>query len=912
MASYYEDDYYDDDYYGDDDDDDDDDYYGDDDDDESEIVPVDPTEKEVIEPIKEEEINTDAVTEDGTIDETKISEGDIVTTTEAQATATTVLSSVDTTEATATILYATTQARTSYGIYYTQITGVAGVRIRATSSGSGTSATLGSGSKRTRLALDARANVDVIFEYDSITNSYSANPAQIRAKSGSAFHVGGSSGVGLSVLGGWMNVSLSNGKPSLLSILANAVIKIGSWLSGSGDVLYDTDTSINGITITFAGFDTGDVNNFIPDGKKVGTIDIANTEDATVTVDGAYDYTLAMHDSDGNAISSAAFKLKYVDSGDYTFTVLENNGIKLDLSDVVAKDYRTLAITETGGVSQIVSPIDADGGKIKIGSTTYEYKAVAGSDSYFMLTNGNVTGFVLGMTGDSITLPADSSAKVYDIEDLDIDLTTFAKITGGKYSFTKTASNYIVTLYESSKIVVDGKTMNFAISANTKKDFAGGVIKIELDYEGALLSVDGLDNLKNAGDSVTVSGAKLESGLPVKDDYISTASGKFTYTAEGGEPILTLSKSSDKVYSLPSNVKKIVYGTTLALIDSSEAAVTLDADSGFKAVDASNRNKAVKIVGNSLSNTIKGGTKNDSLYGGSNNDKLYGNAGNDYLSGGSGKDTLSGGTGKDKLFGGSGNDSLNGGEGADTLSGGTGNDKLFGGAGNDSLHGGDNNDTLSGGTGKDKLFGGSSNDSLHGGDDNDTLSGDTGNDKLLGGDGNDSLHGGDNNDTLSGGDGADTLLGGTGNDSLVGGDDNDKLFGGDGNDILYGSDGNDSLSGGTSADRLFGGAGNDSISGGTGNDSLTGGTGNDSLWGNSGADKFIYSSGDGKDIIFGFEDGDTLTLDGLDFTSSYSKSKGTLALKFDSGSVTFKEFTATTFHIDNDTYKISGSKLKKQ
>ncbi|MBR6711517.1 MAG: hypothetical protein IKI76_00800 [Selenomonadaceae bacterium] len=111
---------------------------------------------------------------------------------------------------------------------------------------------------------------------------------------------------------------------------------------------------------------------------------------------------------------------------------------------------------------------------------------------------------------------------------------------------------------------------------------------------------------------------------------------------------------------------------------------------------------------------------------------------------------------------------------------------------------------------------------------------------------------------------------------------------------------------------MYGGSGNDCIKGSTGNDSLWGGTGNDTLWGDAGSDKFYYAKGDGKDIIYGFEDGDTLTIDNLSFTSSYSKSKGTVTLTFDSGSITFKEFTATTFHIDKDTYAISGSKLKKQ
>lgn len=44
-------------------------------------------------------------------------------------------------------------------------------------------------------------------------------------------------------------------------------------------------------------------------------------------------------------------------------------------------------------------------------------------------------------------------------------------------------------------------------------------------------------------------------------------------------------------------------------------------------------------------------------------------------------------------------------------------------------------------------------------------------------------------------------------------------------------------------------------------------------------------------------------------TNSYKNSA--LTLKVDSGSVTLKDFTATTFNINDDTYKISGSKLVK-
>ncbi len=85
------------------------------------------------------------------------------------------------------------------------------------------------------------------------------------------------------------------------------------------------------------------------------------------------------------------------------------------------------------------------------------------------------------------------------------------------------------------------------------------------------------------------------------------------------------------------------------------------------------------------------------------------------------------------------------------------------------------------------------------------------------------------------------------------------------------------------------------------------------MWGNAGADNFIYAKGDGKDIIYGFDNNDTLSLDNLEFTSAtYNKKSKAVTLKVDDGSITLKNFTATTFHINDDTYKISGSNFVKQ
>ena len=138
------------------------------------------------------------------------------------------------------------------------------------------------------------------------------------------------------------------------------------------------------------------------------------------------------------------------------------------------------------------------------------------------------------------------------------------------------------------------------------------------------------------------------------------------------------------------------------------------------------------------------------------------------------------------------------------------------------------------------------------------------------------------------------VYGGAGKDSLTGGDKADTLSGGTGNDILSGGSGNDSLDGG---------AGNDKLYGGNGKDTIIGGKGNDSLWGDAGADTFVYNAGDGNDVIFGFEETDTLLVGSLDFTTSFDNNVFTL--KFEDGSIQLKNFTASNFHINSTTLSSS-------
>ena len=140
-----------------------------------------------------------------------------------------------------------------------------------------------------------------------------------------------------------------------------------------------------------------------------------------------------------------------------------------------------------------------------------------------------------------------------------------------------------------------------------------------------------------------------------------------------------------------------------------------------------------------------------------------------------------------------------------------------------------------------------------------------------------------------------------------------KLVGNSLANTIKGGRKDDNLLGGAGADKLYGNAGNDILKGGAGNDSLWGGLGNDTLWGDAGKDTFIYASGEGKDVIYGFDNNDLLKITGA-FSASYSKSKGEVYFKVGTTSkaITLSDFSATSFNINGTNYKISGTKLVKK
>lgn len=128
-----------------------------------------------------------------------------------------------------------------------------------------------------------------------------------------------------------------------------------------------------------------------------------------------------------------------------------------------------------------------------------------------------------------------------------------------------------------------------------------------------------------------------------------------------------------------------------------------------------------------------------------------------------------------------------------------------------------------------------------------------------------------------------------------------EAFKGDGDSIiLLGTDrhnnietleGDDLLDGGRGNDLLSAGAGDDTVIGGEGNDVITGGLGRDELLGGKGNDTYIFSRGDGEDVIHDFYHDNGSSEEGKKNNNHRSAGVDTLVLEggIESGNVLVKK-----------------------
>jgi T1SS-143 domain-containing protein len=270
---------------------------------------------------------------------------------------------------------------------------------------------------------------------------------------------------------------------------------------------------------------------------------------------------------------------------------------------------------------------------------------------------------------------------------------------------------------------------------------------------------------------------------------------------------------------------------------------------------------------------------NDTITGSDGNDILVGEAGNDTITGGGGDDTflVAQGDGFDNFDGGAGTDRIVATE--DNVAIGLGTTFNAANSIEEITANGHAGVTIHGSSGAHNVMDFSATtltgiESIHGNGGNDTITG-TGNaDTIVGGAGNDTLNGGGGDDTflVAQGDGFDNFDGGTGTDRVVA-TENDVAIGlgttfnaansieeitADGHTgvTIQGSSGahnvmDFSATTLTGIESIHGNGGNDTITGSAGDDTIVGGTGNDTLNGGGGDDTFLWSVGDGRDVING-------------------------------------------------------------
>ena len=106
---------------------------------------------------------------------------------------------------------------------------------------------------------------------------------------------------------------------------------------------------------------------------------------------------------------------------------------------------------------------------------------------------------------------------------------------------------------------------------------------------------------------------------------------------------------------------------------------------------------------------------------------------------------------------------------------------------------------------------------------------------------------------------------------MIGGLGPDEVHLGDGDDIFQ----DDIQTDAAGTDTVFGGAGNDTYVGGGGSDIFDGGAGDDIIHAGTGSETFVFASGEGSDLVTGFDvEADVLDLSGVATISDFTDLNG--------------------------------------
>ncbi len=655
-------------------------------------------------------------------------------------------------------------------------------------------------------------------------------------------------------------VSGTSGNDYITNSVGNVTINGGA----GDDIVYHFDgsrISING----GAGSDNI--------GIVANSSNVASGKNITVTGGTGNDYITSMIDK------GVLFEYKSGDGIDFINGFNSNDTLKINAASysTVANGNDFIVSVGTGYVvlknsASIPVKIKNSAGQLTTYNTNPSY-ILFGTDSDDVITNTSKNVSVLGYAGNDTVWNYVDDVIIYGGDGHD-DISNHGNnifISGGNGADSVNSSGnngIIVGDAGNDTLLVQG-------ALNTLSGGAGNdVLILDAEYSNNAVNYslgDGYD---------TVYGFNSRDVLWVYDTFWSTST-------VGNDVVLSFQNGSVTLKDTATIHPRLALNLTDKVTDGTILAAT-------EIIDAATRNNAIKITCNELANEIYGGFGNDSLYGGDGNDTIYGNPGNDFLWGQNGNDTIFGGTGNDLIWGGAGNDLFVYTAGNDVIGDYAAGDKISLGTAISSakLNGSDAVFTTSGGTLTVKNAKGKS------------LS-------LI------TSTGSELSTIISGSNAVQNLTrsntkpnirfnGGAGNDTLT------NWAGGKGATV-NGWSGNDSIKN-TAANALInGGLGNDKIINSGANVTIEGGKGNDTLWGGNGADTFIYNSGDGKDVIYNFDNKDMLQITGV-WTAAYYKASGRVVFKVDStySAIILEKPTAATFNVNGDTYTISGNTLVRK
>ena len=481
----------------------------------------------------------------------------------------------------------------------------------------------------------------------------------------------------------------------------------------------------------------------------------------------------------------------------------------------------------------------------------------------------------------------------------------------GEINLAQNYAEYVTEVNASSakgNVEIIGSDNVSTIRAGKGNDRVGSTRSFTVIYSGA-----GKDIVSSSGDSNSIdSGAGNDIIVNVGDkNSIDAGTGNDTIISDGKKNIFAVKDGGNKfIYGF--NVKDTLQitsdsGTYSKKTKGNDIIITADGNqitlAGAKALKKINI-KATKTKGRNLDNDYEnelmiGTSKADTIRNRGNKTTIDAGAGNDSIDNWGGNNvSINAGAGNDSIQNGGHNVTINGGKGNDYVTGWGINTAYVYSAGNDTLRDFDDLYTIV--LGSVKI-----NSSVRA---DDTVTLNLSNKKTL----TLTNHWSDKINTVKSIKDVKKI------NVISNNDDSVAVKGTSQNDYIENWRDKVTITAGNGDDTIENGGANVSINAGDGNDSIrnynnatiTGGKGNDSLWGNDSADKFIYKYGDGDDFIFGFDSADTLTLDGLDFKTSYKN--GDVTFKVNGGSVTLREFNTDIFHVNNAVYKISGSKLVKK